>query len=75
MAATSLSGPPYIIPERTRVGDFLMMISGSDMPWVLQPAETHSRKAFRIIGPAYVRGPMDGGAISPSTRWSEVALT
>jgi hypothetical protein len=74
MVAMSPSGWACIVPVRTRVGDLVMILGGSHMPWVLRPVETQSRKAFCIIVPVYVYGAMDGEAVSPSTRWSEVAL-
>ena len=73
-AAMSPSGRPCIVPGQTTVGDLVVILGGSQMPWVLRPVQRNSGTAYRIIGPAYVHGLMDGEAMSPSTRWSEVAL-
>ena len=39
------------------------------MPYVLRPIETEYGVAYRIIGPAYVHGMMDGEVIAEAPKW------
>ena len=46
------------VPRTTEVGDRIMILSGSNVPFVLRSVDDH----YRLIGPCYVHGIMDGEA-------------
>jgi hypothetical protein len=50
---------PTLVPLNTEEGDSIVVIHGTFMPLVLRP----SRHGFRVVGPAYVHGLMDGEAL------------
>jgi hypothetical protein len=52
------SGLMASVPSTTTFGDRIMVLSGSNVPFVLRPVEDH----YRLIGPCYVHGIMDGEA-------------
>jgi hypothetical protein len=52
------SGLMASVPYTTEVGDRIMILSGSNVPFVLRPVKDH----YRLIGPCYVHGIMDGEA-------------
>lgn len=45
-----------LVPEETEAGDFVALLKGGRMPFVLRPG----KGGFRLLGPAYIHGIMDG---------------
>ena len=45
-----------IVPAETEVGDFVVLLNGGRMPFILRPQED----AWRLLGPSYVHGIMGG---------------
>lgn len=58
--AMDSSGHLCVVPAATQVGDVIYLLAGSTVPFVLHPAEDATRSLFRVVGPAYVHGIMDG---------------
>jgi hypothetical protein len=51
-------------PREMQVGDSVCILAGGNIPFILRP----QGKSYRLIGPAYVNGIMDGEAVS---KWRE----
>lgn len=52
-------------PKETRVGDKLFLVSGLCAPLILRPFEANK---FKVVGPAYVAGPMHGNEWTEENR-------
>ncbi|KAK4888576.1 Non-essential glycogen phosphorylase [Elasticomyces elasticus] len=50
------------------VGDEVYIVAGCRMPVILRPATTHGPKHYRFIELCYIRGVMDGEAVSEAMR-------
>jgi len=55
---TTSNGYLASVPYTTEVGDFIVVLAGGDYPFVLRPTGDH----YRLVGPCYVHGIMDGEA-------------
>ena len=60
-AAIDPAGRPCIFPEDALDGDSVFVLPGGSVPFVLRPIQ--GKNAWRVVGPAYVHGMMDGEAV------------
>jgi hypothetical protein len=54
--AVSQRGLLALVPAETQVGDMIVLIQGSEIPFILRASE----KGHLLIGECYVHGVMDG---------------
>lgn len=52
-----------LVPPRTREGDWVAIISGAEIPFILREASDGTGK-YQIVGQAYVHGMMDGEGLA-----------
>lgn len=57
------------VPNSAESGDSIALIAGARMPFILRPSEGEPGR-FRLVGPCYVHGIMNGEAIDEAMRES-----
>jgi hypothetical protein len=58
------TGVPAIGPRNSRVGDFVAVLAGANMPFVLRKAASAEHEnSYYVVGACYVDGIMDGQAV------------
>ncbi|KAE9364240.1 HET-domain-containing protein [Stipitochalara longipes BDJ] len=58
LLCTTINGYLAAVPYTTEVGDYIVVLAGGDVPFVLRPTGDH----YHLIGPCYVHGVMNGEA-------------
>lgn len=53
---TTVNGYLAAVPYTTKDGDYIVILAGGDLPFVLRPAGNH----YNLVGPCYVYGIMNG---------------
>lgn len=66
--ALSPSDQFSVLPIDAAIGDCVILLPGVGVPFLLRPDETEQGAGYRIVGPAYVQGIMDGEADHPILR-------
>jgi hypothetical protein len=56
---TTVKGFLAAVPCTTKVGDCIAILGGGNLPFVLRPTGDNH---YRLVGPCYVHGIMDGEA-------------
>lgn len=56
------------VPASMQVGDTIYLLAGSTVPIVLRPVAHETRHLFKVVGPAYVHGIMDGELVYDSPK-------
>lgn len=64
MAANRYIG---LAPKHAAVGDYVCIVSGAEMPFILRPKRT-SGSQMQFIGDTYIHGAMHGEALSSPMR-------
>jgi hypothetical protein len=62
--SVSESGHCGPVPDHAKIGDFICVLLGCDVPVILRQVEDH----YTFIGESYVRGLMEGQAIEALER-------
>lgn len=66
--AMDSSGHLCVVPVATQVGDVIYLLAGSSLPLVLRPVADARRPLFKVVGPGYVHGIMDGELVYDSPK-------
>lgn len=67
-----------LAPENARIGDFVAILEGGKVPYILRKREQASRDSterWELIGDAYVDGIMDGEATQTGETMREIWIT
>jgi hypothetical protein len=67
------AGRPGLGPQETASGDLVVVFAGGHVPFILREATTAPLR-YRVLGPAYVHGLMDGEAISNQVSFENIEL-
>ena len=63
-----------LLPGNAEVGDYICVIVGYEMPWLIRPQVGSSPLHYKLVGPCYVDGIMDGEALKHPDKKEEDLL-
>ena len=73
-ALTDDAGGPGLAPEGTVIGDLIVVLAGGHVPFVIRRESSTSTALYRLVGPAYIFGLMDGEGVTDTSPFHEIQL-